>query len=565
MEDIQEKNEFDVLVIGGGLAAMRAALASVAAGARTGLMLKGVLGKSGSSAIAGGGLAAVMDVSDVPEDSIQKHFEDTLASGDYVNDPELVRTLVTHAGESIRELARIGAKFVSKEDGEIDVFLAPAHSFRRSVRVEGGGTAQMIGPLTEHVRRQPIEIMERATALEILRDGERAAGVLAVCGGMRVLFRAKAIVLASGGAGRIYPLTSNMAESTGDGYAMALRSGLALTGMEFVQFTPTALAFPKALEGTSTGGVLLGLEGTRMWNSKNERFMERFDPVRKEASTRAVLSRAIQAQVVEGHGSPHGGVYLDLTGNDPQTLERLAAPFMKQLAPHGIDIRRQPIEIAPAVHYFMGGVEIDARTATAMSGLYAAGEVAGGVQGSNRLSSNSLSDVNVFGRIAGAQAAAHARSHAALPEWAGLQAAARRALERTWNPEAHGAAPALDALHAKLKRVTFAHAGLVRDADSMKAGIAAIEALRGELAALAPAGGEDLRQYYEVGNMLDVAEAVTRAALHRQESRGAHFRVDHPGKDDAHWLVATRVSGTPGALRVTERDLSANRALAKAG
>jgi len=565
LEDIQAQKELDVLVIGGGLAAMRAALASVAAGARTGLMLKGVLGQSGSSAIAGGGLAAVMDVSDVPEDSLEKHFEDTLASGDYVNDPELVRTLVAHAGESIRELARIGAKFVSKEDGEIEVFLAPAHGCRRSVRVEGGGTAQMIGPLTDYVRRQPIEIMERTTALEILRDGGRAAGVLALGGGAPVLVRAKAIVLASGGAGRIYPLTSNMAESTGDGYAMALRSGLALTGMEFVQFTPTALAYPKELEGTSTGGVLLGLEGTRMWNSRNERFMEKFDPVRKEASTRAVLSRAIQAQVVEGHGSPHDGVYLDLTGNDPQTLERLAAPFMKKLAPHGIDIRRQPIEIAPAVHYFMGGVEIDARTATALTGLYAAGEVAGGVQGSNRLSSNSLSDVNVFGKIAGAQAASYARSHAVFADWAALQAQARRALERAWNPGLHGAAPALDALHAKLKRVTFAHAGLVRDADSMKAGIAAIEALRGELAALAPVGGEDLRQYYEVGNMLDVAEAVTRAALHREESRGAHFRLDHPGKDDARWLVATRVSGTAGALRVTERDLSANRALAKAG
>jgi succinate dehydrogenase/fumarate reductase flavoprotein subunit len=562
--DIENSREFDVLVIGGGLAAMRAALASVAAGARTGLMLKGVLGQSGSSAIAGGGLAAVMHASDVPEDSVEKHYEDTLASGDYVNDPELVQTLVSHAEESIRELERIGAKFVSKSDGEIEVFLAPAHSYRRSVRVEGGGTAQMIGPLTEHVRRQPIEVMERTTALEILRDGARAAGVLAVCGETLLLVRAKAIVLASGGAGRIYPLTSNMAESTGDGYAMALRSGLALTSMEFVQFTPTALAYPKELEGTSTGGVLLGLEGTRMWNSEHERFMEKFDPVRKEASTRAVLSRAIQSEVVEGRGSPHGGIYLDLTRNDGETLERLAAPFMKKLAPHGIDIRRQPIEIAPAVHYFMGGVEIDARTATAVSGLYAAGEVAGGMQGSNRLSSNSLTDVNVFGKIAGTQAASYARPQPALAEWATLQTHAQRALERTWGQAAHSAAAGLDALHAKLKRITFAHAGLVRDADSMTQGIVAVEALREELRARAPVGAQDLRQYYEVRNMLDVAEAVTRSALHREESRGAHFRVDHPEKNDERWLVATRVSGTPGALRVSERNLGANRPRAKA-
>jgi succinate dehydrogenase/fumarate reductase flavoprotein subunit len=304
MTENPERHEYDVLVIGGGFAAMRAALAALEAGARTGLMLKGVLGESGSSAIAGGGLAAVMNASDVPEDSVEKHFRDTLASGDYVNDAELVRTLVTRAGEAIRELGRVGAKFVSKADGEIEVFLAPAHSYRRSVRVEGGGTAQLVGPLSAHVRRQPIELMERTAALEILREGGRAAGVIAVRGESLVLVRAKAIVLASGGAGRVYPLTSNMIESTGDGYAMALRSGVALTGMEFVQFTPTALAYPKELEGASTGGVLLGLEGTRMWNAKHERFMEKFDPVRKEASTRAVLSRAIQAQVVEGNGSP---------------------------------------------------------------------------------------------------------------------------------------------------------------------------------------------------------------------------------------------------------------------
>lgn len=556
MIELLAEREFDVLVIGGGLAAMRAALASSAAGARTGLVLKGVLGESGSSAIAGGGLAAVMAVSDVPEDSVEKHFEDTLASGDYVNDLALVRTLVSNAGESIRELERIGAKFVSKSDGEIEVFLAPAHSYRRSVRVEGGGTAQMIGPIAAHVRTQPIEIVERCAVLEILRDGARAAGVLATHSGKVEVIRAKAIVLAAGGAGRIYPLTSNMAESTGDGYAMALRNGLALTGMEFVQFTPTALAYPKALEGTSTGGVLLGLEGTRMWNAKNERFMEKFDPVRKEASTRAVLSRAIQAQVVEGNGSPHAGVYLDLTRNDPETLERLAAPFMKKLAPHGIDIRRQPIEIAPAVHYFMGGVEIDARTRTAMSGLYAAGEVAGGVQGSNRLSSNSLSDVNVFGKIAGVEAAAHAQSHPGVADWSRLEADARRALDRTWGERAQSAAAALDVLHAKLKRLTFAHAGLVRDGDSMRQGIIAIEGLRTELRVLAPVGVDDLRQYYELRNMLDVAEAVTRSALHREESRGAHFRADYPDKNDERWRLATRVAGPPGAMRVTERDVA---------
>jgi fumarate reductase (CoM/CoB) subunit A len=556
-----ERREYDVLVIGGGLAASRAALAAVRTGAHTGLMLKGVPGESGSSAVAGGGLAAVMGVADVPEDSVDRHFADTLAAGDYVNDPALVRTLVTEAAGAIRELEQMGARFVCKESGEIEVFLAPAHTCRRSVRVEGGGTLMLMGPLTEQLRRQPIEIMETTSVLEILMADARAAGVLALSRERLMIVRAKAIVLATGGAGRIYPLTSNMPESTGDGYAMALRRGLALTGMEFVQFTPTALAHPKALEGTSTGGVLLGLPGTRMLNAKNERFMERYDPVRREASTRAILSRAIQTEIAEGRGTAHGGIYLDLTANDAATLERLAAPFMKKLAAHDIDLRRQPIEIAPAVHYFMGGIEIDARTRTRLPGLYAAGEAAGGVQGSNRLSSNSLSDVNVFGRIAGDEAAACASARREAPSWTALEEAAARALGPLHATDVPPAAETLADLHPRLKRVMFAHAGLVRDAPGLRAGIEAIARLRSELVALAPVGAGDLRVYFELRNMLDVGEAVTRSALYREESRGAHYRADFPERNDERWLVATLVSGAPGSMRVTERDLGANRAL----
>ncbi len=545
-----KRSEYDVLVIGGGLAAMRAALEASARGARTAMMLKGVAGASGSSAIAGGGLAAVMSGTDEPADDIDRHYADTLAAGDHVNDPELVRTLVREAGDAIRELEAMGAEFVRSTNGGIAVFLAPAHTARRSVRVEGGGTARLVGPLTEHLRKQPIAVLERATALEILPGGGAARGVVAVQEGELLLVRAKAIVLASGGAGRIYPLTSTMAESTGDGYAMALRCGLALTGMEFVQFTPTALAYPDPLAGTSTGGVLLGLPHTRLWNAKHERFMERYDPERKEASTRAILSRAIQTEVVEGRGSPHGGVFLDLTRNDAETLERLAAPFMSKLAPHGIDIRRDPIEIAPAVHYFMGGIEIDALAQTRMPGLYAAGEVTGGVQGSNRLSSNSLSEVNVFGRIAGRQAAQYAK----LVQSRVGERLDEAALERLrYRADAKAMDALLDAFHVRLKQVMFAHAGIVRDADSMHAGIRAIAGLRTELAAAGPPGPADLKRYYEVANMLDVGEAVTRSALHREESRGSHFRTDFPASNDARWRVVTRVSGEPGALRVSER------------
>lgn len=554
----KQKIECDVLVIGGGLAAIRAALAAHEKGAKTAMVLKGVLGRSGSSAIAGGGLAAVLNISDVPEDSITRHFRDTLASGDYVNDPHLVRQLVTHAPSATRELQELGAEFVRKEGGEIEVFLAPAHTARRSVRVAGGGTARLMGPLSQDVRRLPIALHENTAVLEIVQDGGRAAGAVAVSGDGLLLFRARAIVLASGGAGRLYPLTSTMAESTGDGFALALRNRLALTGMEFVQFTPTALAYPKELEGASTGGVLLGLPGTRLWNNRHERFMERYDPVRKEASTRAVLSRAIQTEVVEGRGSPHGAVYLDLTGNDADTLQRLAAPFMAKLAPFGIDITRQPIEIAPAVHYFMGGVEINALAETGLPGLYAAGEVTGGVQGSNRLSSNSLTDVNVYGRIAGAEAARYAFAAAACNART-LSTNAHALIAGVRGRGRAGAGPQLDAMHEELKRIMFSAAGIVRDGRSMVEGLKALAQLRARHAALAPVATVDLRRYYELRNMLEVGEAVVLSAQHRTESRGAHFRLDHPERDDERWLAATRVYRDGGRLRVIERDLAGNR------
>lgn len=549
-----------VVIIGGGLAALRAALAAAQSGVATTMLLKGTLGRSGSSAIAGGGLAAVVGASDVPEDGIENHFLDTLVAGDFVNDPELVKTLVTLAPRAIREMEALGAEFVRKASGEIDVFLAPAHSYRRSVRVAGGGTARLMAPVVDQLRRRPVQVLEKTMALEIIEHQGRAAGVAAIRDGEELLLlRSRAVILASGGAGRIYPLTSNMEEATGDGYAMALRLGLALTGMEFVQFTPTALAYPRELEGTSTGGVLLGLPGTRLWNRNDERFMERYDPQRKEASTRAILSRAIQTEVIEGRGSPHGGVYLDLTGNDAETLGRLATPFMKKLAPFGIDLARDRIELAPAVHYFMGGVEINAAAQTALPGLFAAGEVAGGVQGSNRLSSNSLSEVAVYGGLAGASASEFAVCH--LPaDWRALRKAAKAGVAGWISPRG-GTRGSLDcsALHAELKRIMFASGGLVREEEAMAKGLVELEALRTRLRAAAAVGIAQARQYCELCNMIDVGEAVVRCARFRTESRGAHFRSDFPERDDGEWLAATRVFRNGAALRVDKHPLPQNR------
>ena len=262
--------------------------------------------------------------------------------------------------------------------------------------------------------------------------------------------------------------------------------------------------------------------------------------------------------MVEGRASPHGGVTLDLTRNDPDVLERLAAPFMKKLEPFGIDIRRQPIEIAPAVHYFMGGVEINALAETALPGLYAAGEVTGGVQGSNRLSSNSLTDVAVFGAIAGREAAKYAKARKHHAAWLPLERAARATLRSVLNDGAAPAGDRLAAIHTNLKRVMFAAGGLVRDASAMKQGLRELDALCDQFGNIRRIRSADLRQFAEVQNMLVTGEAVVRSALLRTESRGAHYRSDYSSANEKSWRAVTRVFGTvstSGALHAVKRSM----------
>lgn len=549
--------DVDVAVIGGGLAGIRAALASHSAGAATAMLLKGSLGKSGSSAIAGGGLAAVLKTSR-EDDSVEKHVYDTMVSGDFINDIDLVRRMAELAPQAIEELEELGAEFVRKDE-EIQLFLAPAHSARRSIRCEGGGSERMMAPLSQYVRDQPIQVLEQTAVLELLTEGNQVIGLVAVQENEKlILVRCRAIVLAAGGAGRIFPLTSTKEEMTGDGYALALRNGLALTGMEFVQFTPTALAYPKEVEGTSTGGVLLGLEGTRLWNSKKERFMEQYDPDRKEASTRAIVSRAITKEIMEGRGTPHGGVHLDLTQNDHDTLDHIASHFMKKLEPYQIDIKKDLLEIAPAVHYFMGGVEVDPGTATKMRGLYAAGEVTGGVQGSNRLSSNALSEANVFGKLAGIEAAKFA-AHEKSVHWDSLYEKGRKLLLNTWDPSVRvSQTNVLQEIHKRIQSIMLGSAGLERCEEQMEKGVSELHSLRKAMFTLPPSSSAEIRKRYEVMNMLAVAEAVVKSAQIRTESRGSHYRSDYPEMNNEEWLAITRAYLMNGEIRVEKKACKEN-------
>lgn len=549
--------EVDVVVIGGGLAGIRAAVQSNQAGAKTAMLLKGEVGKSGSSSIAGGGLAAVIGSNE--EDSVEKHFLDTLTSGDFVNDAKMVRKMVALAPQAVHELKQLGVEFYCKE-GEIQLFLAPAHSYKRSIRCAGGGTARMMAPLSQYVHEQPIQVLENTAVLEILEHEGRVIGVLAVQEDRSlILIRCRAIVLASGGAGRIFPLTSNKEEMTGDGFSIALQHGLSLIGMEFVQFTPTALAFPKELEGTSTGGILLGLEGTRLWNKDRERFMEKYDPQRKEASTRAIVSRAIQKEIMEGRGTPNGGVYLDLTQNDAAILDNIALHFMKKLDPFGINLKEDLLEIAPAVHYFMGGVEVKPTTETELFGLFAAGEVTGGIQGSNRLSSNALTEANVFGKLAGEAASTFAMQQT-FSDWGLLHEFGKQKLINKLDlHKGVSLEKELTEIYEQIQQVMFYSVGLERNEEQLVSGIEKLSSIREQLQLLPEGNITQLRKRYEVTRMIDVAEAVVKSAHLRKESRGAHYRSDFSERNDEEWLSTVRATMKNNMIIVEKRDCLENK------
>lgn len=538
---------------------MRAALECALAGSRTAMLLKRTVGDSGSSAIAGGGLAAVMNAASEPADSVDTHFMDTLRAGDYINDSRLVRVLVDNAPEEVRRLERLGAEFVY-EDGDIQPFLAPAHTHRRSVRGVGGGASRIVGPVARCVEESPVQMFGNTVALDVLRNRGRVVGLVAVGDdSSSLLFRCSAVVLASGGAGQLFSLTSNSMENTGDGLGLALRNQLCLTGMEFIQFTPTALASPKELEGTSTGGVLLGLDGARLWNVKRERFMEVYDPVRLETSTRAVVSRAIHKEVVEGRGTPHGGVYLDLTNTSAEKLRSIASHFMRKLEPYGIDLTRDWLEIAPAAHYFMGGVEIAPDTTTGVPGLFAAGEVSGGVQGSNRLSSNALSEANVFGCLAGRRASGHA-AKADPAGWSTVRGLAEAILRKGLDGQrGDSVTDAVHELRCEIQDTLFASAGLERTEDGLTAGVNRLDSVARDLRDLSPHDLGELRILYEMDNLLNAGYSIIWSALARRESRGAHFRTDYPDRDDDTWLASTRAYLRDGVVQVERRPQSQNR------
>src|SRR5881296_2370463 len=412
--DKYETHEHDVLIIGAGGAGLRAAIEAIAQGANVGMVCKSLLGKA-HTVMAEGGIAAAMANVDAA-DNWRTHFRDTMQGGKFLNNWRMAQIHAQESSERVVELEQWGALFDRTDDGNILQRAFGGHTFKRLCHVGDRTGLEMIRTLQDRGVSLGFDVYMECTTTRLLMDGNRVAGAFAYWreNGRFVVFKAKAVVLATGGIGKAWPVTSNSWEYTGDGMALAYEVGADLMDMEFVQFHPTGMVWPPGVQGLLVTEAVRG-EGGILRNRSDERFMEKYDPARMELSTRDVVARAIYTEVREGRGTEHGGAYLNISHKPADYVKRkLPSMYHQFLELADVDITKGPMEVGPTCHYMMGGIRVDAETeATSVPGLFAAGEVAAGLHGANRLGGNSLSDLLVFGRRAGLAAAEHAKRQTA--------------------------------------------------------------------------------------------------------------------------------------------------------
>jgi succinate dehydrogenase / fumarate reductase, flavoprotein subunit len=575
--------DHDVMVIGAGGAGLRAAIECSAHKLNTGVISKSLLGKA-HTVMAEGGMAAAMGNVD-PRDNWKVHFRDTMRGGKFLNVWRMAELHAKQAPDRVRELEEWGAVFDRTKEGLISQRNFGGHRYPRLAHVGDRTGLELIRSLQDHGIHQGIDFHMECTALELLKDGDRIAGVLAYWRetGRFVVFRCKAVILATGGGGKAWPVTSNSWEYTGDGTAMAYEAGAELMDLEFTQFHPTGMVWPLSVRGIlvtegvrGDGGILKNNRGERfMFNYISERFAPETAASVEEANrwlegdktarrppellTRDEVARAITTEVKAGRGSPHGGVFLDIASRRPADFIKRKLPSMyhqfKELAE--VDITKEAMEVGPTLHYFMGGIRVDADTQeTTVPGLFACGECAAGLHGANRLGGNSLSDLIVFGKLAGDGAKQYIAKTpvAPTPPSEQIAAAVRRATE-ILNRET-GNNPYL--LHDKLQDTMSKGVGIVRQKDELVAAIAELETLKQAARTLkAPGASQYNPGWHEalaMRSLLVTSEAVTRAALMREESRGAHTRLDHPG-ESAEWVKYNVIikKGEDGAMAVEKR------------
>ena len=529
----------DVVVLGSGITGLRAAIEAKLRGVDVLLVTKNRLNTSASIMAEGGVNAALCNVD--KDDDWEKHFLDTVIGGCFLNEQDMVEVLAKEIVDRIYELEEWGAVFSRTPEGLIDQRRMGKQSRRRTCYASDRTGHEITTTLIQVVLSLGIDFLENHVATRILLSNQKAAGVLLwdTMSWEPVVVRSKAVVLATGGASQVCEVTTTPAEACGDGMIMALEAGATLRDMEMTQFHPTGLAWPEAGRGQLITEAVRG-EGGILKNTLGERFMSKYAPKEMELAGRDVIARAIWREVMEGRGTPHGGVYLDVTHLPcEKIMEKLGSTyrFLKKL---GIDMCKEPIEVVPTAHYFMGGVVIDVDCRTRVPGLFAAGEVASGVHGANRLGGNSLAEALVFGRRAGASAAKYSRETTlARPDSSLVREEVDRIRRLCCRRIEEGIPPST--LREKIRRIMWKKAGIVRNEENLKSALTEILYLKEKVLPRVKVVETsrfslEMREALEVRSLLAVAELVVRAALIRKETRGAHYREDYPSKDDNNWL-----------------------------
>ena len=582
-----QRHKYDVLVIGAGGAGLRAAVEAREAGLSVAIICKSLFGKAHTVMAEGGAAASMGNVND--NDSWMVHFRDTMRGGKFLNHFRMAELHAKEAPDRIWELETWGALFDRTKEGKISQRNFGGHEYPRLAHVGDRTGLEIIRTMQQKIvqlqqkdgrefgdMEAKIKVFAECTITEILRENGKIAGAYGYWreSGEEILFEAPAVVIATGGVGKTFKITSNSWEGTGDGHALALKAGANLVDMEFLQFHPTGMVWPPSVRGILVTESVRG-EGGILTNSEGERFMFKYIPdvfkdkyADNEAEAdrwyvdqdnnrrppellpRDEVARAINTEVKAGRGTEHGGVYLDVSKRIPAEVIKKRLPSMwhqfYELA--GVDITKEAMEVGPTCHYVMGGVEVEPDTAAAIGvpGLYAAGEVAGGMHGSNRLGGNSLTDLLVFGRRAGAGAAQYVKGASANPV---SDATIKAAAERIEAPFSRAGGENSYSLHAELQEVTHNLVGIIRTRSEIEDAIAKIADIRARSKEVAVAGGRKFNPgfhlAFDLDNMLLVAESTAKSALLREESRGGHTRDDFPGMNST-WRQVNHISSFDG-------------------
>ncbi len=548
------RTKTDVLVIGGGGAGCRAAIEASSSGCRVLLASKFPVMKSGATVVAESFYSVPFGHAD-PEDNADHYFEDILNGGCGLSDPALARRLATENCDRARDLESYGVRFKREKDGTLFQMRGPGHRYPRALLPAHGGLG-ILRSLYQELRRKKVQLFEDLLMTKILtHSGRVAAGVgLDIRHGLPVLIECKAMVIATGGYSQLWSYNDAPCDCTGEGIAMAYDAGADLIDMEMALFYPTAVIHPPVLYGLEVPhGLLLEQVGGRLLNGRHEEFLPRKLP------TRDVMVALIYRELFEGRGSPHGGVFLDVSRSEAQRGEarHQLMTFLPEkynyLLKYGIDISREPLEVAPMAHYTLGGVRIDSDCQTRVGGLYAAGEAAGNVHGANRLAGNALPETQVFGAKAGENAAQWAQGQ---EETCWDDSELRQEVERMEsffgvNKEAINPSH----LKTRLQDLMWSHAGVEREEEKLKRALEGIERMRSmelKQVAIPPVREFNLQwvDALEASRMLDLSAMVVKAALLRRETRGHHFRLDYPERNDGDWLKHILIRSEEGKMNL---------------